>query len=471
METISASNRQRGTIIFLSALMVLCLIPMATATIEITPPLNISVFTPYNITASIPEAGEKTIRATTVNGEGDLLPTNYYVNGTPIWDNRTYPLLSGGGDSYYRHFYPDHLYPEIMFADSNVTWENEPDNYPLWRGQYHIMKFENPFSVDTNMSFWIEFNAVPVSASSPPSLDLLVYLIGNGEDISYFQTDWREGINTIQVGSVNRNTPFHHVHSPNSSHHLIALSTNSSGLINGLNISGNFWVVLYSNAPSITRGWNLRYHSSLIADNNAHWYTGVFNTWTTTHRNGAPDVHIHLARNETIVDTVNATILLDGAYHSSKLFSFGELPNLPPNPSVFNSIATPASKTVNITWQPATDPNNDLLVYNVSIVDSNGNVLIIGVNETNAWLLWNTSDVADGFYNIVVNVSDGELTAEWNYFDQFGYYIQVKNTPDPSQISLVVIFLLGVIPVVIVFGTISVIMSFLGIELFSKDSL
>lgn len=84
---------------------------------------------------------------------------------------------------------------------------------------------DNPFTMVDEMSFWIEFNAVPNNLNS--SSDLYVYIASNDQSLSNFQTDWRNNTNVELVGTLNKNNTFHHTHTSDSSHHLVALSTNS----------------------------------------------------------------------------------------------------------------------------------------------------------------------------------------------------------------------------------------------------
>jgi len=48
---------------------------------------------------------------------------------------------------------------------------------------------------------------------------------------------------------------FNHTHSANSAHHIITLSTNGDGTVGtkNLDLSGDFWIVLYSNTTNTNR--------------------------------------------------------------------------------------------------------------------------------------------------------------------------------------------------------------------------
>lgn len=80
-----------------------------------------------------------------------------------------------------------------------------------------------------------------------------VYVAGSGHDITYFQNDWRSFADVELVGTINKDSNFNHTHTENSSHHLVALSTNSDETLGtkSLNISNDFWVILYSTSPTM----------------------------------------------------------------------------------------------------------------------------------------------------------------------------------------------------------------------------
>ncbi|MDD5023235.1 MAG: hypothetical protein PHU63_03640, partial [Candidatus ainarchaeum sp.] len=245
--------------------------------INITPELDISFFGSYTIYANITNDSAITsviVNISSINGEG--VPCwDFYVNGTCGSETLSFPMVLDVGDIWKKTtIRPDYIYPEIYFAKNDITWYNAPSNIDIYRRSYHIFNFTNSFEVDNNMSFWLEFNTIPKSIAN--SNNLLVYLVGNGEDLSYFESDWRSKPNTELVGTFIRTDGFDHTHTENSSHRLIALSTNPDGTIglNNINISDQFFIVLYQDATQINRGWNLRYHEPLLCNNSANWYIG-----------------------------------------------------------------------------------------------------------------------------------------------------------------------------------------------------
>ncbi len=256
---------------------------MESVQLDISPALDFSKFSPYTMTA------------TSVPGTPTNVSLNLSVNmgdENTCWDFNTIgqcasaPLqfdMSYNPEtlSYTKNVYPDYIYPEIFFADSDITWNNSPLNTSIRRNEYQIFHFTNKFATVSDMNIWIEFNALPVSTVN--SSDLQIYLIEKGHDISYFNSDWRTASGTDIIGSVAKTTALHHTHTVNSSHHLIRIGTNSNGLVGNklLDISGEFWIVLYSNSPNSSRGWNLKYHPDTLCDNNSTWYKGDISGWVT----------------------------------------------------------------------------------------------------------------------------------------------------------------------------------------------
>jgi len=119
-----------------------------------------------------------------------------------------------------------------------------------------------------NMNFFVGINAEPVSLAN--SADLSVYLVEKNKDINFFRSDWRNSPEIELIGTIGKEANFHHNHViGNSSHHLIPLTVNPDGTIgiNNIDISGDFWVILYANSPNVNRGWNLKYHDSSLCDN------------------------------------------------------------------------------------------------------------------------------------------------------------------------------------------------------------
>ncbi len=188
------------------------------------------------------------------------------------------------------------IYPEIYFANSQVTWANQPLSTPLRRNAYHIMNFKNPFTMVGDMYFYIEFNAYPVSTVN--SADLQIYLVEKSLDITTFNSTWFENESVELVGTLTKSSTYHHTHSVNSGHRIVPIATNSDGTVGSkhLDINGDFWIVLYSSSPNNNRGWNLQYQPASLCNQTNRWYTGDISGWTTTSNVGCPDSHVHIAR-------------------------------------------------------------------------------------------------------------------------------------------------------------------------------
>lgn len=400
--------------------------------IQINPALDISVFSPYKIRAEV-TGSPITVSASLseINGE-DASVWNYYVDGTPSSTTIVKNMSNlGGGIWETSNIYPDDIYPEIFFAPSNITWNNVPSNMSSWRRNYHLFKFQNSFTPSGDMSLWVEFNATPVNVNN--SSDLQVYIVEKDVPLSYFTSDWRTKSQTELIATFNRNSGIHHTHSANSSHRLVTLSTNADGTVgtNNIDISDNFWVILYQDSTNVNRGWNLRYHDSSICQNTANWYMADRsggNTWNTpVYQNGCPDVHIHLARRSgSYIDGLKTVINADygggTTAQTTQLFSFGELPNLPPNSTAFASPIGGSTytggdgetKTLNISWDQASDVNNDTVYYSILWLDENGSnyspIRILTQNTESLSYNWNISDVDNGSYQLKGYACD----ALWN---------------------------------------------------------
>lgn len=395
--------------------------------INITPNLDFTRFNSYDLIVNITNTSSINsvkINVSGINGQGEIC-WDYYINGTCNSENLIFNMNYDSINIWKKEkIYPDYIYPEIFFAPSIITWNNLPSNISLRRKNYHLFNFTNSFTMVENMSFWIEFNALATSSTS--SSDLFVYIIGNGSNsigLDYFTSDWRTKSNTELVSTISRKDSFNHIHTTNSSHKLITLSTNKDGTIGNksLNVSSNFWVVLYQDSNNINRGWNLRYQSPSVCSNQNSWYTAertVNGAWNIpVAQLGCPDVHIHIARdNLNYRDGVNTTVLvidenLD-VNISSQSFYYNELPNLAPTHSSFTNPIFGKNYNVtyiNITWNPSTDPNEDILTYNISLLNSD-----LSFNQTLDTTLitsyyWNTTDILDGEYNLKLEVCDDEI--------------------------------------------------------------
>lgn len=389
----------------------------AVSDITITPDLDISYFDSYTFSANIdPEPSSATLTLQGLSG-GSPADWNYYANGDPVSMTSSYSMTFKSGTTWEKtNIRPDHIYPEIEFAPSSTTWYYEPLNMNTRRNNYQIMHFTNPFTLADDMNFWIEFYAEPVSEVN--SADLEVYLVEKGHDISFFQSDWRNNLTDIElVGTINRNTALNHTHTQYSKHHLIRLTSNGDKTFGtrSLDISGDFWIVLYNISPNTNRGWNLKYHASPLCENTNGWYRGNQAGWITTAQTGCPDAHIHVARRSAPIDGVRATVTADGAT-AYQDFTFEGLPPLPPNPTNFTApLVGVYSGTFNVTWNGASDPNPESVVdYNLYLVDSNSQetTLIEGTGDTSFG--FDTTGETDGDYTIRGQAcDDGDLCTDF----------------------------------------------------------
>jgi hypothetical protein len=389
----------------------------AISNISIDPNLDISLFSAYEITANISDYSidaPVSVDISGINGDGGSI-WNYYADGTAASETLVFTMDYVSGTEWKKTgIYPDYIYPEIFFAPSSITWNNSPENTVIRRNQYHLLHLQNPFSMTDEMSFWIEIDAVAKAANSA---DLQVYLVKKGKNLDFFNSDWRNSSDIELVGTISRGASFHHTHTANSSHHLISLATNSDGTIGGnnLDISGDFWIILYNTSPNNNRGWDLRYHGTSLCNNNSSWYIGNQTGWATTHIEGCPDMHIHIARrNLQKLDGVRAVITA-GDVSETKEFYFAELPNLAPNATRFtNPLGGTYSDNISINWEEASDANNDVLTYNIYLLDSENNVLETLVSGTSSTSYSFDSTTRDnGSYRLKGEACDNSLCTEF----------------------------------------------------------
>jgi hypothetical protein len=401
---------------------------------QLLPELDISLFSPYTFKANLTNlttVDKMIVNISGLNGEGGYC-WDYYINGTCGSENLIFEMDYIDNLWQKSNIYPDYIYPEIYFTTSEITWNNQPLNYSIKRDSYHLFNFTNSFVMDNNMSFWVELDVVPQSTTQ--SETLYVYLVGKDEGLSYFESDWRGKSKTQLIGSLLRDATFHHTHSSNSSHYLFPLTTNSDGTIGqkNINVSENFWVVLYSDTSNLNRRWNLKYHSNSLCNNTNAWYVAERsgNTWNTpVTEAGCPDVHIHVARRENIVDGVNMNIFVNDtngeSIYQDNQFYFNDLPNLAPLRSSFtNPINSTYSGFINITWLPSTDPNNDVVTYNLSLLNFDGsfNKTLIGSTILTSYY-WDSRSVNNGVYTLMVEACDpSEECVNWTQSSSYGNF-------------------------------------------------
>jgi hypothetical protein len=339
---------------------------------------------------------------------------SYYVNGSCAKDqpyNANMSLLENDV-WYYTPIYPDDIYLSIVYGIDDIFWYNERSFKDIYNDNYHIFKFTNNYTINENTLFWLEFDAIVKSNTVKP---IKVYLFDNTTNISTFNSEWFNFDNGEIVGTIQPDVEKHHEHTGNSSHYLIALVTDENGTIGSkkLNISNEFWVVLYVESADINNSWNLSYRNGDLC-NTTNWWTGVSDWNTNLQTTGCPDIHTHIARfnvnNQS--DCIEATAcgkdadnLTDCIYELSCL---NTLPNLPPIANQINSpkINVAYSSPLNISWNEFSDPNNDVIKYSIYLLNQDQSInMTIVENITSTNYLWN------GYYELEgVFIEDGEYS-------------------------------------------------------------
>jgi len=405
--------------------------------LKISPELDISYFGRYTVEANITNADTVKIKVTAINGESGNDCWDYYIDGVCASEPLEFDMTWASGDIWKKEYiYPDNIYPEVFFTSSDTTWYNNPSDMLLHRHNYHLFHFINPFQMDTNMSFWIELNAVPRNYSTSAPIE--VYVIGKGETTSYFQSEWRTKSNTHYAGSILRTDSFAHNHTIYSSHFVIPLKADTNGKIGGLDVSDDFWIILYNDAEPTQRGWDLKYHNENLYTTQA-WYTAnrfPSSNWNTPSvQVGSPDVHVHIARRVNIIDGVkidiNATNT-SGTTSDSYEFFYTPLPNLPPSKTIFTSpnpeLGTYSGQIL-IEWLPATDANNDPLTYKLVLIRDGIETTLVE-NTTLTSFSWDSTTVPDGEYDLSLSICDPEICVITKLSDQYvGGFIVANNKP------------------------------------------
>ena len=397
--------------------------------ITLSPDLDVSLFSPYTATVTVgnySSSDPMSIDVSGLNGDGDEDPWDFYADGTPDSETLTFTMDNiGGGQWQKTNIYPDYIYPEIFFVPSEITWYNSPLITTVQRNSYQLLHFNNPFTMTEGMSFWIELNVDPRAANSA---DLQVFLVDKNLDT--FNSDWRSSIYVEQVGAFTASTLPHHTHTANSSHYLVPLTAGAGGLVGtkNLDVSGDFWVIIYNNSPNNNRGWDLRYHTNSCTVT-SRWLRGAQAGWTTTSQVGCPDVHIHAARRAEIGGIRDGVKLVAKAGELASLeqtFYFNEIPNLPPNATSFTSpmVGGTYAGDITVSWSPATDPNSeDLISYNITLysADLQESWPLATASGTTS-LIWPTDATDNGLYTLVGEVcddADPQLCTDFNLGDTF----------------------------------------------------
>ena len=391
-------------------------IAQTNSTLKLRPALDIGRFEPYTIEAEIdPKPSKAYVKITGINGDGGDV-TNYFADGTPKPDEVLKPLSYNPvlGSWISESIYPDSIYPEIYFVPSSVTWNNKPDNEIVRKTNYQILHFQNPYRMVEDMNFFVEINAMPISEIASP--DLQVYLVGNNENIKFFNSDWRNRSNVELIGTFGNNTQYNHVHSKDHSAHIvIPLTTDLEGKIgkNKLDINSDFWIILYTDAADNSKGWNLKHHHNSICKTDNRWFKGSTTSWSVLSQAGCPDAHIHIARrDQTIKDGFRAELLIDNGNGFEKTYSsnfyFDPLPDLPPTSTSFISPLVGGiydgdfDNTILIEWDPASNPNHHNLVYSIDLIDPTGSSpdRNIVTNTALTHKLWDIETQPNGKYSL-----------------------------------------------------------------------
>lgn len=420
--------------------------------LELTPALTIHYFNNYTVSVPIDPNNSPidSVRLIVTPIPCDANTNwDFRTDGTPLPDpNVAMKFIMSKRPSEnvwdYTTLRPDHIYPQITFAPYTVTWNNTPTNHLFKQDKFQLLRFTNPFTMTPNAYFYIELYATPVSLSGPPSVDMEVYLVGQGRSASYFVGNWITNSDVELVGTFSISSQFNHNHGPNSYHFLIPLTTNSNARVGNkaLNINQDFWIALRTPHHLATRGWNLKVHTSYPNVNS--WYEGN-GTATPTLQTGSPDVHIHLARNHpnNCVDGVKFDVQVfynNNIVASSTTYKyFGTIPNLPPNASSFTAPAAGTySGNVTISWNPATDPNNDPVTYNLKILDNTGTTVVypaaMGISSTS--YSFDTQLLPNGDYDILVEACDAEFCTSFLWSGVFGgggQYFSVSNSTSTNS--------------------------------------
>ncbi len=386
------------------------------ANISISPILNISYLKGYNVTTNVFNATALSfVRATiyTINGDGTSCWW-FYPNGTCAVGTPSIFNMSHKAKNFWEktNIMASTFYPKISFGLNDIFWYHKPQNLSLNKFNYHLFHFVHNFSILPNTSLFIEIAAIP--ESSVNSKNLIIYIVERGHNESYFHTDWRNLPGVEVIGSITKSYPIHHTYTSNSSRYLVPLKTNNDGTIDAkhLNISNDFWIVLYSEGTSGS-AWKLFYRNESLCNNTGEWFVGAsVPKWKTTPQSGCPDLHINIVRKTIISDGLNVTITANSTEGNlsinSTLFYFGEMPNFPPIPSMFVFPKNGTySKMINITWEQTIDPNGDIVVYNLSLLNSDGsfNRTLNGSTIYTNHLL-NSTLLEDGVYDLLIEACD-----------------------------------------------------------------
>ena len=410
-------------------------------------PLNITHFGNYEVDVALKVPADYTVHTVTLSTtpvtlKSDAFETDfdwdYYTYNTATSTAENDPVVKtkteaeSNGNYLFERIRPDDIYPEIHFASSDITHNNVPEDILVNQDNQQLMHFNNPFNMVANTSFFIEFYAEPASQRPPPPVGLDVYLVPAGVASSAFESsDWITDTNAKLVATIGRGDDFDHEHSAYSMHHVVYLSADNEGLVQGLDVSGDFWVVLSAHTSDERRSWNLKYHkddgNGTACSNHDTWFIRKGDNDVVSQA-GCPDSHVHLARNAdgVQVDGVKHVVTVDysdnGTSHvaeSYKYFYFGDIPNLPPNASSF--IGPPAgiySGTITIEWNPATDPNNHNVAYDIYLYDvgTQSDVYTVTTTYSGNSFSFDTKQgdppPPDGVYNIRMVASDADKKGE-----------------------------------------------------------
>lgn len=384
--------------------------------VSLIPQLNFTRFDYYNISANITD-GLSSINGSIIevkrfiSGLGGSC-VEFYFNGSCASSSPTnYSLNYTNGNLYFTNFTKtESLVSRIGFADTNVFYNNNPQNYNLNRYEYYVIKGTNNYTMTSATNLIIELDARKKSTTTKP---LMVYLVDNSQTTALFNSEWANSNYVEIIGVINVSDVTHHSHTSNSTHYIIPITTNSDGTIGSkkINISSNFFIALFSYGSTEADSWNISYRNSTVCTNNNNLYRGNSSAWTINGvGSGCLDVDI-LVKN--VGDGVNLTVYTNDSAGNVKVQNekayFTSLESLVQTRPTFWRVPAPGnvSGLLNLTWSKCFDINGDTITYNVTLVSINTtkNYTLVP-SATNLSTVFNTALYANESYDIYGNCYD-----------------------------------------------------------------
>jgi len=395
--------------------------PVEPYNITITPDLNLNYFGTYQIDAVIEESYTTAyINITNTINNNEIYCWEYYYNASCLSGGSRYYNFTTNTSIYHtvENLDADLFYPAIAFAEDHIFWNNTPNFYNITKNNFHLINVSRSFATVPNRTYFIEVDARPNAATTK---NLELYIVSGNQDLSYFTTNWVTGSDTVLIDSININDPYNHTHNY-SKHYLTQISLDNDALLNSVNISDSFYIVLYDDHTQLDRAWNISYRSEPLCNTTDIWYNGD-GTVTPSALEGCPDVHIHTISRSVAVDGIKVQVHADNLVNST-IFNFAALPNIAPNPSDF---ITPTSQNIsdsyNITWNKCIDVNNDPITYSLFLVNvdkSANKTLATGLN--NPFYYWDTTTTNNSQYDLKVECCDSVLCSNFYHSDKYDYF-------------------------------------------------